>query len=267
MNPLRICYGDLAKLQTLTDSGEASGYPGTNAVDIRLSRYWRTTAAATQWIKFDAGVGKTIVFDSALILGHNLTSAAVVKIQTDDTDTWAPPGGIEKAGDPTKAIIFMDNAGLPTARRYARFYIDDPTNPAGYVQIGRVFLCVRYEGLEQIAEGFAHGLDDTTVASRSMTGQVYADLGVISRVYDLSMGHMGDVTKQSLLAICQAVGQWDPVIVFPAESATMATSTTAGGSTVGGIDPIYATMKKATRFTNAGGWVWQDDGFQFIEAH
>lgn len=258
MNPLRIAYGDQAKLQTVTDSTEAAGYPGTNAVHPHLSRTWRTTSAAAQWIKFDAGVGNTIAFDTACIIGHNFTSAAIVKVQTDDADAWAPPGGMDKNGDPTQAIIFVDLAPSPTARRYARIYIDDASNPAGYLSVGRVFLCTRWEG-DPINRGFSVALDDTTVITRSLTGQVFSDLGVISRIYSLSLGTMKNATKQSLLTLIQAVGQWDPVVVFPAES------TIPDG--VEGINPIYATMSKTTKFTDAGGWGWTDSGIEFIEAH
>ena len=251
MNPLRIAYGDLAKNQTVTDSTEASGYPGTKAVHPHLSRAWRTTSPSAQWIKFDAGVGKTINFDSALIIGHNLTSAAVVKVQTDDADTWAPPGGMDKGGDPMQPIIFVSLSPSPTARRYARVYIDDAANPAGYLQIGRVFLCQRFEGVEQIDMGFSVGYEDTTIVTRSLTGQVFADIGVTSRIYSMSMGSMRDETKVSLLALCKIVGQWDPVVVIPSE----------------GIDPLYATMNKGVKFSQLGGWAWGDDGFSFVEAH
>lgn len=258
MNPLRIAYGDQAKLKTLTDSTEALGYPGTNAVHPHLSRVWRTTAAAAQWIKFDAGVGGVITFDTACIIGHNLTSAAVVSVQTSTADAWAPPDTASRNGDPTQAIITVDLGPSPTAVRYARVYIDDAANPAGYLSIGRVFLCTRWEG-DPIDRGFSVAINDTTVITRSLTGQAFADLGVISRIYSLSLGTMQNTTKQSLLTLLQSVGQWDPVVVFPAES------TIPGAAE--GINPIYATMSKSTKFTDAGGWGWTDDGLSFIEAH
>jgi hypothetical protein len=259
LNTLRIAYGDIAKSQALTDSTEASGYPGTNAVHPHLSRAWRTTSNAAQWIKFDVGVGKTILFDTVVIVGHNFTAAAVVKVQTDDADTWAPPGGVDKNGDPTQAIIFVDLAPLPAVgKRYARIYVDDPTNPAAYIQLGRVILCNRYEG-DTIDRGLKVHVEDSTTITRSLTGQVFADLGVTSRVYDMSLGSMKNTTKIALFALLTAVGQWDPVVVFPAEPSV------PGG--VEGVAPLYATMAKTTMFTEIGGWGWTDDGMQFVEAH
>lgn len=260
MMPLRIAYNDLAKLQILTDSTEVSGYPGTNVVHAHLSRTWRTTSAAAQWIKFDAGVGNTISFDTACIIGHNLTSAAVVKVQTDDADTWTPPGGVDKNGDPTQAIIFTDLAPLPTARRYARIYIDDASNPAGYIEIGRIFLCVRFEG-ETIDKGFQFTIEDSTVISRSLTGQLFADIGVQQKVYTMSLGTMRNATKLALTTILQVNGQYDPVVVFPCESAIPGVA----GATEA-ILPLYATMTKGVKFTEAGGWGWTDSSLEFREA-
>lgn len=257
MNPLRICYGDLAKSKTPIVSSEVAGYPGTNALHIHLSRTWRTTGAAAQYIKFDAGVGGTINFDTAIIVGHNFTSAATVSVQSDDADTWAPPGGVSKNGDPTQSIIIIDVGLGQTARRYARFYIDDAANPAGYLSVGRVMLCVRSE-YETIDRGFSMTVEDSTVISRSLTGQLFADLGVQQKVYTMSMGAMRDATKRSLLTLVQAVGQYDPVVVVPCEANVPGTN--------GGIDPLYATMSKGVTFTDAGGWGWQDDTLSFREA-
>jgi hypothetical protein len=262
MIPLRVAWGDVAKLQTVTDSTEATAYPGSSAIDSRLSRLWRTTSAAAQWILFDAGVGKTITFDTCCIMAHNLTSAAVVKVQSDDANSWAPPGGVDKNGDPTQALMTVDVGLAQTARRYVRVYIDDAANPAGYIQIGRIMLCVRTE-FETIDSGLKVSYEDTSLVDRSVTGQVYADVGVTSATYSMSLGTMRNTTKQALLLMLKAVGPWDPVVVFPAESLV---SDRASGS-IEGVNPIYATVSKVTSFTEAGGWGWVDDSISFREAH
>jgi hypothetical protein len=256
MTPLRIAYNDQAKLQALTVSSEASGYPGVNAVHPHLSRVWRSTACAAEWIKFDAGAGLTILFDTACIVGHNLTSAAVVRVQTDDADGWAPPGGVNLSGDPTRSIIFVDLRPSPTARRYARVYIEDAANPDGYVRIGRVFLCTRFEG-ETIDRGFRDSVEDTTVVSRSLTGQVFADVGVQHRVYAFSLGTMRNSTRLALKAVLAANGTYDPVVVFPGDQE-------ADGAEA--IPPLYACLTKLPGFTDAGGWGWTDDTLEFREA-
>jgi hypothetical protein len=258
VTPLRIAWGDLARLQTLSDSTEAAGYPGANLQDIRLSRIWRSTSPSAQWILFDAGVGKTITFDTCCIMAHNLTAAAVVKVQSDDANSWTPPGGVNRNGDPAQALMTIDVGIAQTPRRYVRVYIDDPTNPAGYIQLGRIMFCVRSE-YETIDTGLKVSYEDTSLVDKSVTRQVYADIGIVSAIYTISLGTMKNATKQALLLMLKAVGQYDPVVVFPAEALI------AGN--VEGINPIYATVSKVTAFTEAGGWGWRDDGISFTEAH
>jgi hypothetical protein len=165
---------------------------------------------------------------------------------------------MDKNGDPTQSIIFVDLAPSPTARRYARVYIDDAANPAGYIQIGRVFLCARYEAEEAIDRGFSMTVEDSTLISRSLTGQLFADIGVQQKVYTMSMGTMKNATKLALLAIVQSAGQYDPVVVLPSEPRTH--------DGVEAIAPLYATMTKGVKFTDAGGWGWSDDSLSFREA-
>jgi hypothetical protein len=69
---------------------------------------------------------------------------------------------------------------------------------------------------------------------------------------------MKNATKLALLAIVQVVGQYDPVVVFLSER-----NTAAG---LEGIAPLYATMTKGVKFTDAGGWGWSDGGLSFTEA-
>jgi len=260
VNPLRIAYNDQAKLQAVTASTENAQYPAVNAVHPHLSRAWRSTACAAEWIKFDAGAGLTIPFDTACIVGHNLTSAAVVRVQTDDADGWAPPGGMNLSGDPTRSIIFVDLRPSPTARRYARMYIEDAANPDGYIEIGRVFLCTRFEG-ETIDRGLKVSIEDSTVVSRSLTGQLFADIGVQQKVYAFSLGTMRNSTRLALAAVLAANGQHDPVIVFPAEEQIEGDV----GATEA-VPPLYGCLSKQVGFTDAGGWGWVDDGIEVREA-
>jgi hypothetical protein len=163
---------------------------------------------------------------------------------------------VNKSGDPTRALIFVDLAPLPTARRYARVYIEDAANPAGYIQIGRVFLCTRFEG-ETIDRGFRVSVEDSTAVSRSITGQVFADIGIQQKVYAMSLGTMRNSTRLALVAVLQANGTHDPMIVLPGDQE-------AGG--VEAIPPLYACLTKLPGFTDAGGWGWTDDTLEFREA-
>ncbi len=254
MMPLRIFYNDLWRGKTLMTSSESPQYPAINTQHPHLSRVWRSTGCASEYVKIDAGVGLTVTADGIALLAHNLTTAGIIGIAANSVDAWvAPPFSIQlNARDVIPAATFLSQA-----YRYWLVTLVDPANPAGYVQLGRVFLCVRFEG-ETIDRGFRVTLEDSSAVSESLTGQVYADIGVLRRVYILSLGTMRNATKIALLSLASTVRQYDPVIVMPAEQLLPGSEE--------GIEPLYACMSKAVGFTEAGGWGWKDDALEFREA-
>ncbi len=243
----RILYGDLLKDKTVFGNGERTGFPYTNVAHVHLSRTWRSLTASGAYLTFDAGVGATFTADSIAIIAHNLTSAATVKGQMNDTDIWTAPS-LDQSGDPTQDIIFLPFTSQ--SRRFARFYFDDAANPDGFIEIGRIMLCTRWDAAEPIGEGLKLPPEDSTRVTRSDSGQKFADLGTRSRVYAFSMGTMTDETRLALEAISELVGTYDPVVAIPNEE----------------LDPLYCTMETIPAFTVAGGWAWTDSGLVLKEA-
>lgn len=241
---MRILYGDLWKGKTLTASSEAAGYPGVNTQHAHLSKVWRTTGKAAEWIKINASAA--VSADSIAIVAHNLSASAVVKVQGNATDSWATPA-LDRNGNPLDPIIFVPFT--LQSLQWWRVYIEDTSNPASYLQVGRVFLCARWEAVEYIDAGFKPNVEDSSIFVESISGQRFSDLGTRRRVYSFSMGTMKDETKESLETIAASARESEPVIVEPAD----------------GIDRLYATMKQPV-FTQAGGWCWTDGGLEFKEA-
>jgi len=250
---MRILYNDLWRGKTLTDSSEATGYAGVNTQHPHLSKAWRSATVSAEWVKIDAGAA--ITADSLAIVGHNLTPAATVKIQANSADTWAPPA-LDLLGNPSDQLILST---FPSASyRYWRVYVDDPGNTSGYLTIGRVYLCARWESPEPIDQAFSLDEDDSTLVSSSITGQLFADLGVVQRRYNLTMGTMKDVTKVALNNVALSARFHDPVVVDPDDKITV--------NGAPGIARIYATMTKQPTFNAIGAWGWTDGGFEFREA-
>jgi hypothetical protein len=242
---MRILVNDVWKAGTITASTEAAGYPAANSQHVHLSRKWRSTALTSQWVKVD--LGAAVAADCIAIAGHNLTAAAVVKVQASDTDAWGSPV-IDKAGDPLDSVILIPFS--LDSRRWWRITVDDSTNPDGYVQLGRIFLCQRYESVEPIAGGFIGSVEDSTVTKDSITGQRFADVGVVRKTYRVTMGTMKNETKEAIDACYAAAGVHQPVIVEPAD----------------GIARMYATFDGKPQFTAVGAWGWTDGGIEFKEA-
>lgn len=249
---MRILYQNLADDCAVTASGERSGFPATNVQHPFLIRRWRSLVVSSeQSLLFDAGSGLTVKADTLAIVQHNLSSTAVVKFQANSIDSWSTPP-VDQTAVWSEGIILVN---LSAAQDYQlwRVSITDSANPDGYVEIGRIVIALRYQ-VEELPDS-AVELDtiDTTVISKSITRQTYADLGVQARAYTLSMGIMGDTTRQSLAAVYAAVGQHTPVVLVADEKNPTK------------LPPIYCTMAKTVRYTHAGGWGWRDDGLKFVE--
>jgi hypothetical protein len=250
---MRILFNDLWKLGSITDSSEAVGFPGINTQHIHLSKAWRSTNDASEWIRLDAGAA--ITPDSLAIIGHNLTSAAIVRIQANAADAWGAPS-LDLRATPTDELMLVVFANA--SYRYWRVSIDDPANPAGFISIGRIFLCDRWEPNEPITQDFTPDVDDTTAVLVSITGQTFADLGVRQRKYSFSFGTIRDDTKVAYEAVLASIRFHDPVIVDLMDRVTPLTSQ--------GIQRLYATMISAPSFSAIGAWGWNDSGITFKEA-
>jgi hypothetical protein len=261
---MRILYNDLWKSGTLTANSEATGYLGVNTQHPHLSKAWNSTGIASEWVKIDAGAAG-ISIDSLAIVGHNFTPAAVVSIQGNAADAWGAPT-LNLLGNPADQIILVT---FPLVTfRWWRVLIADPANTNGYLAIGRVYACARWEATEAIDNSFKPSVRDTTKITESITGQVFADLGVRRRIYGFSLGTMKDATKQMLESIALSARNYDPVIVDPSDlvssQAYNGLPGIAGG--VVGIPRIYAKMNKQPSFSSVGAWGWTDDGLEFEEA-
>jgi hypothetical protein len=236
---MRILYNDLMIDSILVASSERSGFPASNVQHPHLTRVWHSVTPTTQRITINAGAGHTITATAAVIQGNIV-------------DVWAAPP-LDVPFTPTDALAL---AYFPSAAyQYWRFTFDDAANPDGYIEIGRLMLCLHWQSVEETDRGTEDGIEDTTRTSESETGQAFGDIGVQKQTYAMSFGIMQPETRTSLKAIYASVGQHMPIVVVPNENA------------LDKLPPIYCTMRKTMKFTGAGGWLWKHDGLEFVQTY
>jgi hypothetical protein len=247
---VRILYNDLMIDSLLVTSSERSGFPASNVQHPHLTRVWRSVNSTSQTITVNAGTGNTITATSAVMAAHNLSSSATARVQGNTIDTWtAPPLDVEFAPTDALSLAYFP----PAAYQYWRFPFDDAANPDGYIEIGRLMLCLYWQSVEETDRGTEDGIEDTTRTTESETGQGFGDLGVQKQTYAISFGTMRPETRTSLKAIYASSGQHMPIVVVPNENA------------LDKLPPIYCTMRKTMKFTGAGGWLWKHDGLEFVQ--
>lgn len=247
---MRMLLDDKMDDYTIVAASEDADYPAPNAQDPRLSRYTRTTGLSSQTWKIDAGVGNTITASAAAIIGHNITSGATIKIQGNATDSW---------GSPTVDETFTHSSGLmvkfftQSSLRFWRFLVTDASNPDGYIEIGRLFLCTYYQFEELPGSAFTERVVDTTRRDFSQSGQAYSDIGILYEVYEIDLELIEDATRQALKTQLELVRKHKPLILLPDENNTSK------------LPALYCVLDSDQMYTHAGGWSWRSGVLRFRE--
>ena len=168
MSNVRFLYSFKLDTATITSSSEVSTLPDFNVIHPFVAKKWRTTADTGQWIKFDMGTAHKITM--LAMFGHNLSSAAVVKIEANATDSWATPSLSRTMTWNAQAMVdFFDET-----YRWWRITIEDGANTDGYIEIGRICAGEYYEPEINIVETLSKNINDPSTRQESEGRQGYA---------------------------------------------------------------------------------------------
>lgn len=120
---------------SVTSTAAGDFAPKNLTTDI-LREVWRSaTASTTQEIIMEVNDPDTII-DTFAILNHNLTSIAVVQVQAaNDVGFLIPAFTLSMTYNKQNMVLLQD---LGASYTYFKIKITDPTNPCGYIEIGRV---------------------------------------------------------------------------------------------------------------------------------
>ena len=178
---MRIAYENyIDSTTTLTALTAVAGLPIENVQEQRLSVVYKTTAVTSQSVIINFGSAKSI--NTAAILGHNFTSSVTVTVSANSSDSW--PGAT------SQTITYNSDIMLKffttETYQYWKFSIDDPTNTAGFLSIGRLWLG------QYIDFSPASNLDFTVTKNRSdivthgRHRQKFSSIGSMWRTINLS---------------------------------------------------------------------------------
>jgi hypothetical protein len=207
---MRILYHNEIDLRDPADfSSERSNFWATNVKIHHLVVPWRTLVVDDQYYLLDAGVGLTITADCAAIAAHNLTAAATIKIQPHPTNDWGAPDLDETITWSAGNIMHFFTS---TAKRFWRFYFDDPGNTDGYIHIGRLGLgaYLQMPGIEPEAK---LPVATTSKASTVPGGQVYGDRGLRLKAPAFVLPIVSEAQRQAIWDMFDEVENIKPVFL------------------------------------------------------
>lgn len=172
----------------------------------------------SEWIKWDFGIS-TLPNAFCLIGARNspmkITPSATIKLQGNETDEWSSPSTDTTLTYQDDVIFTVSSTGLwSEALRYARLYIEDKDNTAGYVEIGSLFLGDYFEAARGAAQyPFQGQYVDRSITSFSEGGQTFSDVRDKAEVFSITWFGLNIADKESIDTLWLELGTSNPFFV------------------------------------------------------
>lgn len=185
----------------------ASSERGLLAVEhlqsYRPDQVWRATGCAAEWIAWDYGHAN-YALEALVIAAHNLSPGATLRYRLANTEgdvtaapavdttavsAWPTSGKPSDPDWPSYFSLLVEEN--PTGYRYGRLDIADPTNPDGYVQIGRLFAGPAFVPSQNVDLSWSLGLAAPGESVVTPFGRTFMeDRGPSSRIMQLPFSAM-----------------------------------------------------------------------------
>jgi len=120
----------------LSVTSQASGDFDKLNLNTESSRHrWRSTDVLN-WQEIVIKAEKVSNIDTFAIIGHNFTPDVVVQLQANISDNWLAPPVTVTIPYMRENMVWLSELG--DQFEYYRVRILDPTNPCGFIEIGRI---------------------------------------------------------------------------------------------------------------------------------
>ncbi len=171
-----------------------------------------------EWIKWDFGIS-TLPKAFCLIGARNspikITPSATIKLQGNETDEWSSPSTDLTLTYYDDVIYSISSTGLwSEALRYARLYIEDTDNTAGYVEIGSLFLGDYFQATRGAVQfPFASQYVDRSITTFSEGGQSFSDIRDKAEIFTITWYGLTVAEKEEIDTMWLDQGTSNPFFV------------------------------------------------------
>ncbi len=204
----RFMWNNLVDAATLAASSAATGCPVTNIQHAWKTKVWRSTGDANEWVTLDLGSAQDV--KSVVILNHNFSAGASVRIQADNDSDYS-----SLAVDVVMPVVSGCMAAWwasAQSYRYWRITIADAANTSGYVEIGRVFIGTYFAPTYDVSS-WSFAPTDPSAMLTSVGGQLSANTKAHYSVRNYQFAYVPDADKTIWDSIFAAVGMASPIFV------------------------------------------------------
>ena len=204
---MRALYNNIVMTADMTFETENLNYPADNLLDTRQSRYYRTLLNTAQRITFEKTAAEA---SYVVIMNHNLSPTATVKLQADDTDVTSTPD-FDETLDVDDIIIL--NFTKDTYNFWS-LYIDDPDNTDDYIQIAYIFIG-DFLQLPGMKPDQTLPFGTTSKSALSTGGQVFGSHGYEYRgPADFNFPFVTDTQRKAINTLFAAVRNYIPFVLL-----------------------------------------------------
>lgn len=226
--------------------GAWSSTAGLNNLKTRFSyEVARTTNTSTDNTQFDTALDKTRTIKCMALLRHNCSLAAKYRIRLSNTagdfssplydtgllDVWSTfyPFGILNWGDegwwggkpqaeeitgyPSILLHVLD---IAIDARYIRLEIQDPGNPAGYIEATRFWVSGQWQPRINMSYGMQLGWEDSSAVEEALDGTEYFDERPKTRAFTASLDWLSSEEGHAIyLEMQRQLGTTKELLVVP----------------------------------------------------
>lgn len=215
-----IGHSNFADTISYSGGSWAGSLPLTNLANRVQGIVARSSNLLTASTQFTGDLGAQNIIQAIYIVAHNLTLTARIRIRTSlvsnfatlvtdsgwieawpavyqtedlpwEADNWweGTYTDRERQGyNWTRGVLFED----PEVVRYIKVEIDDQTNPAGYVQIGRLFCGEAWQFDTNMSYGASIGWETNTEVAEAVSGTEYFDRRTPKRAVSFTLNGMSE---------------------------------------------------------------------------
>jgi hypothetical protein len=225
-----IGYANYVGSATLAGGSWASGNPLANLKDSRLALTARSSNAATGSTIITADLGAAKRVRVVGLVNHNLSIGATVTVEGSSSSGFSPVGVTSGAvlAWPTGTVAADTTYPRPTVGvaldatyRYWRVSISNAGNPAGYVQLGRLFIADGWRPSINMQSGATLGFETDTAVERSLGGAEFFGVRPLRRVMRFGLPPLPVAEAYGYgFEIMRRAGVHEEVFLIPDESDT-----------------------------------------------
>ena len=224
-----IGYRNRIDAAVLSSGSWSASLPLANLQSTIIGKVARSSSPLNSATKFDMDLGAARAIRIVGLAGHNLSLAANYRIRgaTDagfasvvSDSGWlaAWPSGFDPEAVAEFSWTLSYSLSVSVSARYWRIEIDDTTNSAGYVEIGRAFIGDAWQPTTNMSVGASIGWEETTAIQTALSGAEYFSHVPVFRVARFSTTNMPEAQALGMASEIQRISgvsgevffMWDP---------------------------------------------------------